>query len=170
MPMPKYVARHPTGEVVPARADRDRDAAAAVEPERGIGDERRERGGAAEQPDHDAVREAEYEEVLRGSRQDETAAQAESADDHRHHYAETVRELSHQDAADAEADHRERVRERRVASARTELGLYRRERDRHGVHARSADGHQGERRAQPQPGVTRFRLTLHRFIVSSRFP
>ena len=47
------------GEVVAARADRHRDAAPAVEPQRGVGDQRREVGRAAEQADQQAVRERE---------------------------------------------------------------------------------------------------------------
>ena len=47
------------GEVVAAHADGQRDAAAAVEPQRGVGDQRREGRRAAEQAEQQAVRERE---------------------------------------------------------------------------------------------------------------
>ena len=58
-------------EVVAARADRNRDAAPAIEPERRVGDQRREGGGAAEHADQQAVDQRELQQVGRhaGQRQ-----------------------------------------------------------------------------------------------------
>jgi hypothetical protein len=150
------------GEVVAARADRHRDAAPPVEPERGVGDERGEGGRAAEEPDQHPVQQAEFAEARGVAGEHEAAAQAERADDGRHHHAEAVGELAHQDAADAEADHGQRVGQRGTAARYAELGLHRRERHRDAVHARAAERHQRERRAEAQPGVGRFGLSaLH---------
>ena len=57
------------------------------------------------------------------------------------------------DAAHAEADHQQRVGQRRIGARHAELGLYRRQHHRHDVHAAVADGHQGERGEQARPGV-----------------
>ena len=118
-------------DVVAAGADRHRDAAPAHEPERGVGHQRRESGRAAEQPDQQAVREREADQMLAAMpARDEASAQAGGADQHRHHHAEAVGQPAHHDAADAEADHQQRVGQRGIGARDAELGLHRGQHDR----------------------------------------
>ena len=72
--------------------------------------------------------EAELHKAGRGAGEDEARAQAERADHHRHHDAEAVGEAAHEDAADAEADHRERIGQGSVAARGREIRLHQRQR------------------------------------------
>ncbi len=148
-------------EVVAACADRHRDAAAAVEPERGVGDQRRECRRAAEKADQHALRQRELPQAAGESRGDEAQSHAAGTDEDRDDDAEPVGKPAHEDAAEAEADHGERVGEGRVRASHAELRLHRRQRHGHGIHARAADGHQRERGSEPQPGVAGFRFGAH---------
>ena len=98
-----------TCQVVSAGADRNCDAAAAGEPQRSVGDQRHEQGRAPEKADQQPLGDAELQQVLRPPRGDEADSECHGADQHRNDHAVTVGEASHQDAAEAEADHRQRV-------------------------------------------------------------
>ena len=145
-------------EVVAARADADRHATVLVEPERRVGDQRREARRAAEQADQQPVRKRELHHARGVRGRHEAQADAHRADQHRHHDTEAVGEASHEDAAQPEADHGERVGEGRVGARDLEIRLHERQRHRHGVHADAADGHERERRGQAQAGVQRLGL------------
>ena len=148
------------GEVVAAHHDRNRDSAPAREPKRNVGDQRYERRRGAEQPDQQPLGRGELHQVLRHPRGDEAEGKADRADEHRHPHAEPVGELSHEDAADAEPDHGQRIGKRRGGPRDPEFRLQRRQRNGHRVHARAADRHQGERDPEADPGVGGFGVGL----------
>ncbi len=142
------------GQVVAAGADRHRDAAPAHEPQRRVGHQRREgrrrsRAGRCTTPC--AI--ANSQTLLASAAADEAQTQARSADQHRPHHAVAVGQPPHQHAADAEADHQQRVGQRGIGARDAELGLHRRQHHRHHVHAGRADGHQRQRGGQARPGV-----------------
>ncbi|MDT4859908.1 hypothetical protein FQZ97_944390 [compost metagenome] len=130
------------GQVVAAHADRQRDAAAAGEPARGVGHQRRKRGRGAQQADQDALRQAELPQVLGRTRDDETQTQSDGAAEHRHHHTKAVRQTPHEDAAQAESDHGQRVGQRGVATCHVKVGLDARQHHRDRIHARAAQRHQ----------------------------
>jgi hypothetical protein len=142
-----------TGKVVAAHADGQRDAAPAREPARGVGHQRCKGGRGAEQADEQALRQAELPQVGGGAGGDEAQAEADRTTEHRHHDAVAVRQLAHQDAADTEADHGQRVGQRGVATVYAELGLDAWQHHRDRVHAHAAQRHERERDEQPPPRV-----------------
>ena len=141
------------GDVVAAGADRDRDAAPALEPERGVGDQRREARRAADQAEQDAVDDREGPDAAGQAGGDEADAEAGGADAERHDDAAPVGEAPHEDAADAEADHQQRVGQRRVGARDAELGLHARQDDGDDVHRAAADRHQHQGDGEAAPGV-----------------
>ena len=143
------------GDIVAAGADRHRDAAPALEPERGVGDQRREaspscrtgraaRRGRARRSRCCVAMPAATKPTPRPDR----------ADQQRHDDAAPVGQAAHEDAADAEADHQQRVRQRGVGARDAELGLHARQDDGDDVH-RAADGHRDQRDGEPRPRVGR---------------
>ena len=68
------------------------------------------------------------------------------------HDAEAVGEPAHQDAAEAEADHGQRVGERRDAAGDAELRLHGRQRDDDRPHADAAERRHRQRRDEAPPG------------------
>jgi hypothetical protein len=84
-----------------------------------------------------------------GQRQGGAEAVDQPADDHR---------------ADAEADHRQRVGQRRIRPLHGEIGLHRGQRHHHGPHADAADGADQQRGCKPHPGVGRFCLAGGRIV------
>jgi hypothetical protein len=143
------------GQVVAARADRDRDAAAADEPQRRVGHQRREGRRTAQGPEQQPVDEREGEQAARSGRHDVAHAQAGGTDHHHRHQAGPIGQAPERDAAEAEADHQQRVRQRGVGPRDAEVGLDRRQHHRHDVHRAAAQRHQGEHDRQPRPGVAR---------------
>ena len=114
------------GDVVAAGADRDRDAAPAHEPERGVGDQRREASPSCRPaPISTPWTMREGPDAGREPGGDEADAEPGRADQQRHHDAAPVGEPPHQHAADAEADHQQRVGQRGVGARDAELGLHR---------------------------------------------
>ena len=110
------------GQIVAARDDRDRDAAAADEPERHVGDQRPEGRRAAEHADQQRLREHELPQGRGARRGDVADAEHERAKHGRHEDAEAVGEAAHQHAADG-ADHGRGVGQRGVGAVDPELGL-----------------------------------------------
>ena len=86
---------------------------AGDEPERGVGDQRREGRRAADQAEQQAVRRSRRRGCRRSARRRRSRGQADRADQDRQHHAAPVGQATHQDAADAEADHQQRVGQRR---------------------------------------------------------
>jgi hypothetical protein len=102
---------HRASQVIAAGAHRHRDAAALDEPKRGVGHQRCEGRGAAEEADEHRVHRHELADVAHRAGQQVTHAEAQGADQERPHHAMAVGQLAHQDAADTEADHQRRVRQ-----------------------------------------------------------
>ena len=140
------------GKVVAAREDPDRDAAPPPEPQRHVREQRRE-GRRAAETDEEPVRERVLPQALRRGGRGVAGAERDRADDDRHHDAEAVGEPPHRDAADAEADHRQRVGQRRVPARDAEGRLHRRQRDDDRPHADTADRRQQQRDGEPEPRV-----------------
>jgi hypothetical protein len=141
------------GQVIAARDDRDCDAAAPDEPERHVGDQRAERGRAAEHADQERLREHELPERGRAGRGDVADAEHERAKRSRHDDAEAVGKAAHQHAADREADHGRGIRQRGVGAVDPELGLDRGQGYDHRPQADAADRAERERGEQPPPGI-----------------
>jgi hypothetical protein len=80
-------------------------------------------------------------------------AEAGGADQHRHHDAEAVREPAHEDAAQAEAHHGERVGQRGVGAVDAEFRLDHGQRDGGRIHAHAAERGDAKRDDKPQPSV-----------------
>ena len=100
-----------------------------------------------------AVRQRELPDVGREADSEIAGGERDRADEHRAHDAETVGETAHHDAADAEAEHGERERQRGVAARHAEVGLHRRKRDHERPHADAADRAERKRDAKPHPGI-----------------
>jgi hypothetical protein len=147
---------HRAGQVVAAHADGHRDAPAAGEPQRGVGHQRREGGGDAEQADQQSVGQCELPQAARSTRGRKSQPQAGSADQRYHHHAEAVGQPPHEDAADAKADQRQGVGKRGIGAHRAEIALHGRQHHRRTVHADATDGHQRQRHHQARPGVGGF--------------
>ena len=157
------------GDIVAAGADRDGDAAPALEPKRGVGDQRRKARRAADQAEQHAVNQGEGPDAARQAGGDEAEAEAGGADQERHGDAAPVGEAPHEDAADAEADHQQRVRQRRVGASDAELGLNARQDHSDDVHRAAANRHQQQCDGEANPGVARVdRVGCHRAIVRTR--
>ncbi len=137
-------------EIIAARDDGDGNAAAAGEPLRTVGDQRPERGGGAE-PD-EGVHERKHHEAVGEAGGDITDGERERAADHRRPDAEAVGEPPHRHAAAGKSDHRQRKRQRSIRAGDGELGLHRRQHDRHRPHADAADGAEHHGGDEPQPG------------------
>jgi hypothetical protein len=127
----------------------------AIEPLRHVRQQRRERCRAAS-ADQDALRPRVAAEVRRECGRGVARAEQGRADDDRNDDAETVGQAPHQDAAHAEADHRQRVGKRSRAARGTEVYLYRGQCHHHRPHADAADCRQHEARYQARPRVERF--------------
>ena len=93
------------------------------------------------------------------------------ADDDGHHDAEAVGQPSHADAREAEADHRQRVRQRGGAARDAELRLHGRQRHDDRPHADAADGRQQQatRRGAATPAANRPRRVRSRRCGRLRF-
>ena len=141
------------GDIVAGGADRHRDAAAPVEPVRHVGQQRHERGRASEQSDQQAIGQGELPERRGEARGEVTQQQRNRAAQHRRHHAEPVRHAPQQHAAEREADHAERERQRRVAAGDAELHLRGRQRGDHRPHADAADAGQQQRNREAEPGI-----------------
>ena len=109
--------------VVAAHADRHRDAAAAREPLRRVRHQRDERGGVPSSPISTPCATLNCHRLAGRAGRDEAGAEAQRADQHRDHHAEAIGQSAHENAADAEADHRQRVGQRRVGARHAEVGL-----------------------------------------------
>ena len=139
--------------------DADRRAAPAREPQRHVGEQRRE-GRRRADADEQAVGDRVLRQRSRPRRARVARREGERAEDHGHDDAVAVGELAHDDAADAEADHRQRVRERCVRARDAELRLHRRQRHHHRPHAHAADGGQHEADHEPVPRIAGVDLAL----------
>ena len=142
-------------EIVAGGADRDRDAAPAHEPMRGVGDERREGRGRAEKADQRALDERELPDRSGVGGADIAEAERHGADRARHRDAVAVGERAHGKAAEAEAEHRQRIGQRGLAAGDAEFGLHRRQHDDDRPHADAADRAGEKRQREPNPGIGR---------------
>ena len=117
------------GHVVAAGADRHRDAAPAHEPQRGVGHQRRERRRASRAGRCNTPCAIANNQMLL----DRPAPMKPSAEARRRRSASAASRRSRSarrpihDAAEAEADHQQRVRQRGVGARDAELGLHRRQ-------------------------------------------
>ncbi len=141
---------HGAGEVVAARDDRDRDAAPAREPQRRVGEERRE-GRRAAGADQHAVRQGEIADRRRQRGGRIAGGKQQRAERDGNEDAETIGQPPHPDAGQPEADHRQRVGQRRVRARDAEFRLHGGQRDDDRPHADAADGGEGHRHQQAQP-------------------
>ncbi len=97
------------------------------------------------------LRERELSDVIRERRQHVAAGQRQRAAGRGPDDAAPVREPAHHHAAEAEAHHGERERQRCLAACHAEVGLHRGQRNDKRPHADAADGAERERRCEPQP-------------------
>ena len=139
------------GHIVAGGGDRDRDAAPAGEPLRHVRHHRAEGRGGAEPDQH--VSESEDPQAARIAGRHIAEAERGRRHDDRKHDAEAVRQPPHDDAAEREAHHGERVGQRGVRARDRELRLHGRQRDRHRPHADAPDGTEHHRGGQAQPGI-----------------
>ena len=142
------------GEIEPARQQRERRAAAAIEPAADIDIERRVEPGIAEQPDEQAVAEIELpglaERRDQSPMQTDTAPKITVAAD-----AVALRERPHHQAADGAAEPGERACERRRRARAAEIGGDRLQADRHDPQRAERRREQHERYARDHPGGSR---------------
>ena len=143
-----------SGDVAPTRDDRHLHAAMSGEPQRGVGDDRRERDGAGD-ADQQALGEGELPEACGLAGGEMADSPTDGPTDDRNEDAEAIGQASHQDAAEAEADHRHGVGQRGARARDAELRLDRRKRHDHGPHADTADRREQQRGPEPGPRVDR---------------
>ncbi|SHJ87882.1 hypothetical protein SAMN02745194_03626 [Roseomonas rosea] len=158
------------GEVVPAGAERHRDAPPPVEPEGGVRHQRPEHRAAPQPADEHGIEQSELPQLPHEGGGDIARAQRERADHHRQHDAEPVRQPPHGHAADHEGQHGHRVGQRRPGPVHAEFRLHGGKRHHDGPEPDPADGRQQHRRDQPPPGIGGFRSALlgHLFASSPR--
>ena len=158
------------GDVVAAGADRDGDAAPAHEPERGVGDQRREaspscRAGRAAAP----CARAKVQMLPDRPAATKPSAEPGGADQQRHSTPTRSASRPISDAADAEADHQQRVGQRGIGAGDAELGLHRSAARPRRRTCAAADRHQQQGDGEAGPGVARVdRVGCHRPIVRTR--
>ena len=139
------------GQVVAAGAHGHRHAAPLGPPQRGVGHERRERGGATQKAQQ-RVRQAKRPDAGRQRRPQVARAHRRRAHHQYRGNAVPVGQAAGEDAAQAQADHHQRVGQRGGAAPHAEFGLHRRQHHRHHVHAAVAQRHQAQRGQQPPGG------------------
>ena len=160
---------HCTRHIVAASAERDCEAASAIEPQRRTGDQRPEHRGASQKADDEPVGEREGREVAGKRGADVADAQADRAKDDGHEDAEAVAELAHEDAAEDEAEHRHGVGQRGAAARYAELDLHGRQCHLHRPHADAADRTDRHRDGKAEPGIAGVELGFrHRRRYSCR--
>ena len=142
------------GEIEPARQQRERRAAAAVEPVADIDIERRVEAGGAEQADEDAVAEIELPEFAEG-RNPEPDADRHGAEDHRLADAVARRQRPHHQAAERASEPGERACQRRLRARAAEIGGHRLQADRHDPQRAERHREHHERHARDHPGGSR---------------
>ncbi len=146
-------------EVVAACENGDGEAAPAHEPQRRVGEQRRERRRAA-RADQQALREREPGERRRRAGGDEAEREQPRAEHHRQHDAVAVGQAAHRDARQPERDHRQRVRQRCGGARDAEFRLHGGQRDDHRPHADATDRRQRQRDEKPLPRGRRFDFTV----------
>ena len=118
---------------------------------RNVGHQRAE-GRRAAKPEQ-SLRQRQRADAAGNSGKAVTGAQDQRAKKDRHNNAETISEPAHDDAADAEPEHRQRKWKRSLAARDAEIGLHCRQRDHERPHADAADGAEQKRHGKPRPGV-----------------
>ncbi len=148
--------RRPDGacEIVPAGSERNRDSTSSREPLRDVRHQRPEGGGRTETDQ--SVEKREHHQIGGKTGGDVSGAEGKRAARHRGSDPEPVRQATHDDAAQREAGHGERERQRRVAARNAEIGLHRRQGDRNRPHADATDGADQHRDTQPEPRLRGF--------------
>ena len=146
-------------QVIAACKDRDRDAAAADEPQRGVRKQRGERRGAAG-ADQRPLRKRVIAERWCGACGNVAKGEQQRAEHDRRHHAVTIGQPAHHDARQAEADHRQRVRQRCIGACDAELRLYRRQCHDDRPHADATDRRKRQRDGQTHPRGRRFDFTV----------
>ena len=140
--------------VIATGANRHGNAPAAVPPQSGVGQQRRKSGRAAHKA-HQRVRQAKSPDAARQARPDKAAAHRQCAHPQHRRQAVPVGHAAGDQAAQPQADHHQRVGQRRIGPAHTKLGLHRRQHHRDDVHAAVAQHHQAQRDQQAPSGLAR---------------
>lgn len=135
------------GQVVAARAHRHGDAAAPMPPQRRIGQQRGERGCAAQHA-HGRVRQAEGPQVARQAGRHVATQHSQGTEREHGRQAMTVGHPAGPQPSQPQADHHQRVGQRRTAAARAELSLHDRQHHGQHVHAAVAQHDEDERHEQ----------------------
>ena len=142
------------GDVIATGADGHGDAASPVPPQAGVGHQRREGGGPAQQAQQ-AVRQTEQPHVARQRRQQVTGADRRRAQPQHARDAPAVGPQAGPQAAQPQADHHQGVGQRGAGAADAEFGLHRRQHHRHHVHGAVAQRHQQHHHQQAPGGGAR---------------
>jgi hypothetical protein len=163
------------GEVVAAGHDGHCQAAPLFKPVRDIGHQGAEEGRTAERADEQALRQRVGEQCWREAGQHIADCERDDRERQRPRHAKPIGQPPHGNAAQAKANHGERVRQRGRAAINAKVGLHRRQRDHHRPHAHTAERAQCERRSQAAPrgrsvdqracGGGRFACGVHRAIL-----
>ncbi len=146
------------GEIAAARDQRQRRAAASVEPAADIDEQRRVHSGVAEQPHEQAVADIELPRRAQ-RRQHKTERDHRRADDHGPADAVAVGDPAHQDAADAGAEECQRHRERRHLPCAAGVGGDLLQADRGDPRPAERQAEQDQRNAGDHPGRARLDRT-----------
>jgi hypothetical protein len=139
------------GEVVAGGRDRHRDAAAAHEPVRDVGDEGAEEGGRAETEED--MGGGEKRDGGCGGREAEARRDEEGGGGERAGRAPAVDRAAHDEIARRETHHAERVGQGGAGAGGGEFGLDRRHHDDDRPHADVAHHREREGDAEPRPGI-----------------
>ncbi len=145
--------RRPDGscEVVATGDERDRKSAPLFKPVRNIGQQRSERRRTAEESDQYPLRQRIQEERRCERGKHIAGAKSQRRTGKREAHAVTVSQPPHHDAAETEANHRQRVRQRSRRTVNAEIRLHRRQCDDDRPHADTAERRHRQRRDQPPP-------------------
>ncbi|MDR6155987.1 hypothetical protein QF021_004076 [Acidovorax delafieldii] len=129
--------------VVAAGADRHRNAAPLVPPQRGVGHQRRKRGRCTNQP-HQPMGQPKPPDAAREPRPHKPATYGHRAHAQHRHQPMPVGHAPGPDAAQPQAHHHQRVGQRRVGTAHAKLSLHGGQHHRHHIHAAVAQHHQAQ--------------------------
>ena len=142
-----------TREVVAAHADRHGNAPIPVEPQGGVGHQRREGGRGAQQSDQHPVRQAELPKAGRRPGCGITEPERERAAEHYPHDTKTVRQATHQHTTHTEPDQGGCIGKGGIRPRHTKFALHGRQNDGGAVHPDVSDRHRHHRGEQAQPGL-----------------
>ena len=139
-------------DVIATGANGHRNAAAAVPPQSGVGHQGR-KGGRAAHKTHQRMRQAKSPDAARQARPHKTAAHRQGAYPQHWHQPVPVGHAACEQTAQAQTDHHQGVRQRRIGPAHAKLGLHLWQHHRDDVHAAVAQHHQPQRDEQAPRGL-----------------